>query len=94
LTKPQSCVIIPVESEVIEMQVNDERKAKTVPFDIIMCGEPFTDEEGDFMMRTEDITGADDEVYNAVDLETGVMYTFDKDCPVIRINRASLTIHD
>lgn len=76
------------------MRVNDERKAKTVPFDSIKCGEPFTDEEGDFMMRTEDITGVDSEVYNVVNLETGDMYTFEKDQPVIRINRASLNIYD
>ena len=76
------------------MLVSDERKAKTVPFETIKCGEPFTDEEGDFMMRVEDLPGADDEVYNVVDLENGAMYTFDKDCPVIRINRACLVIHD
>lgn len=76
------------------MQVNDERKCKTVSFATIKCGEPFTDEEGDFMMRVDDITGADNEVYNVVDLETGAMYTFDKESPVIRINRASLTIYD
>lgn len=76
------------------MRVNDERKAKTVPFDTIKCGEPFTDEEGDFMMRTEDITGVDNDVYNVVNLETGDMYTFETDQPVIRINRASLTIYD
>ena len=76
------------------MRVNDERKAKTVPFNTIKCGEPFTDEEGDFMMRTEDITGTDNEVYNVVNLESGDMYTFDEEQPVIRINRASLTIYD
>ena len=76
------------------MRVNDERKAKTVPFDTIRCGEPFTDEEGDFMMRTEDIANTDNVVYNVVNLETGDMYAFEQDCPVIRINRASLTIYD
>ena len=76
------------------MLVSDERKAKTVPFETIKCGEPFTDEEGDFMMRVEDLPSADDEVYNVVDLENGAMYTFDKDRPVIRINRARLVIHD
>ena len=76
------------------MRVNDERKAKTVPFGTIKCGEPFTDGDGDFMMRTRDITGADNEVYNVVDLENGAMYAFDEDYPVIRINRATLTICD
>ena len=75
------------------MRINDERKPKTVPFSTIKCGEPFTDEEGDFMMRTEDIA-SDGCVYNVVNLETGDMYTFEKDQPVIRINRASLTIYD
>ena len=76
------------------MLVNDVRKAKTVPFDTIECGEPFTDEDGDFMMRVEDIADADNEVYNVVNLETGIMYAFWKDRPVIRINRASFTIYD
>ena len=76
------------------MRVNDERKPKTVPFDTIKCGEPFTDEEGDFMMRTEDITENNILVYNVVNLETGDMYTFEADQPVIRINRASLIIYD
>lgn len=76
------------------MRVNDERKAKTVPFSTIKCGEPFTDEEGDFMMRTEDITENNILVYNVVNLETGDMYIFEADQPVIRINRASLIIYD
>ena len=76
------------------MRVNDERKAKTVPFNTIKCGEPFTDEEGDFMMRTEDITENNILVYNVVNLETGDMYIFEADQPVIRINRASLIIYD
>jgi hypothetical protein len=75
------------------MRVNDERKPKTVPFSSIKCGEPFTDEEGDFMMRTEDIA-SDGCVYNVVNLETGDMYTFETNQPVIRINRASLIIYD
>lgn len=76
------------------MKVNDERKAKTVLFNTIKCGEPFTDEQGGFMMRVEDITDANNEVYNVVNLETGYIYAFEKDWPVIRINRASLTVYD
>lgn len=76
------------------MKVNDERKPKTVLFNTIKCGEPFTDEEGDFMMRMEAIVSKDNEVYNVVNLETGDVYSFDADQQVIRFSRASLTIYD
>ena len=76
------------------MRVNDERKPKTVPFITIKCGEPFTDEYGDFMMRVETIVSKDNEVCNAVNLESGSVYSFDAEQPVIRFNRATLTIYD
>ena len=76
------------------MKVNDERKAKTVPFNTIKYGEPFTDEQGDFMMRVRDIIDTSHDVYNVVNLETGEMYIFEEDQPVIRINRATLTVYD
>ena len=75
------------------MRVNDERKPKTVPFNTIKCGEPFTDEEGDFMMRIEEIEHGDTSS-NVVNLETGDVYSFDADQPVIRFNRATLIIYD
>ena len=75
------------------MRVNDERRPKTVPFSTIECGEMFTDEEGDFMMRTEEIEH-NDTVSNVVNLENGDMYGFDAEQPVIRINRASITIYE
>lgn len=76
------------------MLINDERKEKTASFETIKCGEAFTDEEGDFMMRTEDITENNILVYNVVNLETGDMYILEEDHPVIRLNRVTLTIHD
>ena len=75
------------------MIINDERKLKTVSFNTIREGEVFTDADGDFMMRTEEI-GASGEVYNAVNLDSGDMYNFRDDHKVIRINRASITIYD
>jgi hypothetical protein len=76
------------------MIINDERKLKTVSFDTIREGEIFTDADGDFMMRTEEICGASGEEYNAVNLESGDMYTFKGCHEVIRINRANITIYD
>ena len=75
------------------MQVKDERKPKAVPFGTIKCGEPFTDEDGDFMMRVEEIEhgGA---ISNVVNLETGDIYCFDAEQPVIRFSRATLVIYD
>ena len=75
------------------MRVSDERKAKTVPFKTIKCGEPFTDEEGDFMMRIEEIEHGGT-VSNVINLETGDVYSFDAEQPVIRFNRATLVIYD
>lgn len=76
------------------LEINDERKPQAVPFCVIKCGELFTDEEGDFMMRTEDIANANNKIYNVVNIETGDMYAFQKDDPIIHINRAELTICD
>ena len=75
------------------MRVNDERKPKTVPFNTIKCGEPFTDEEGDFMMRIEEIEHGNT-VSNVVNLESGDVYSFDAEQPVTRFNRATLVIYD
>ena len=75
------------------MKVNDERKAKTVSFGTIKCGELFTDKDGDFMMRTKDVADAYNEIFNAVNLETGDMYDFLDSYPVFPINQATLTIH-
>ena len=75
------------------MKVNDNRKATTVPFSTIECGEMFTDEEGDFMMRTEEIEHCGT-VSNVVNLENGDMYGFDAEQPVIRIHRASINISE
>ena len=75
------------------MRVNDERKPKTVPFSTIKCGEPFTDEDGDFMMRVEEIEHGNT-VSNVVNLESGDVYSFDAEQPVIRFNRATLVIYD
>ena len=76
------------------MKVKDERKANTVPFETIKRGELFTDKDGDFMMKTKSITNTYNETYNAVDLESGDMYTFIDSYPVIPIDQATLTIHN
>lgn len=74
------------------MIVNDNRKAKTVPFRSISRGEMFTDDDGDFMLKTEVIEDATTGIYNAVNLENGAMYQLDDNAEVIRIVRASINI--
>ena len=74
------------------MLINDNRKSKTVPFRSIKQGEIFTDDEGDFMLKTEQIEDDTTGIYNAVNLESGVMYQLDENADVIRIVRASINI--
>lgn len=76
------------------MLINDNRKAKTVPFHTIKKGEVFTDDEGDFMMRTETVEDELTGIYNAVNLKDGAMYQLDEDAEVIRIVRASININE
>lgn len=76
------------------MIINDNRKAKTVPFSAIKKGEIFTDEDGDFMMRTEAVVDETTGTYNAVNLEDGAMYQLDDDAEVIRIVRATINISE
>lgn len=75
------------------MRICDNRRTSTVPFSSISMGEIFTDEEGDYMMRTEPIEHLGDD-YNAVDLSTGCMYTFLEDYECIKINSAVINITD
>ena len=76
------------------MIVNDNRKAKTVPFCTIKRGDIFTDDEGDFMLKTEEVEDATTGIYNAVNLESGVMYQLDDNAEVIRIVRATININE
>ena len=76
------------------MVINDNRKAKTVPFRSISRGEMFTDDDGDFMLKTEVIEDATTGIYNAVNLENGAMYQLDDNAEVIRIVRASINISE
>ena len=76
------------------MVINDNRKAKTVPFRTIKQGEIFTDDEGDFMMRTEEVEDETTGTYNAVNLKDGAMYQLSEDAEVIRIVRASININE
>lgn len=76
------------------MVINDNRKAKTVPFSFIKQGEIFTDDDEDFMMKTEEIGDSHTGIYNAVNLETGAMYQLDDNAEVIRIVRASININE
>ena len=75
------------------MRICDNRHTNTVLFSSISLGEMFTDEDGDYMMRTESMNhlGCD---YNAVDLSTGMMYTFTDDYQCIKINSAVINITD
>ena len=75
------------------MTVHDNRKAATVPFSTIKCGEMFTDEEGDFMMRIEAIEHGGT-VSNVVNLENGDVYSFDAEQECIKIHRAYINIHE
>ena len=74
------------------MCICDNRKAKTVPFSTIKKGEIFTDEDGDFMLKTEEVIDATAGVYNAVNLKDGFMYQLNDDAEVIRIVRATINI--
>ena len=76
------------------MVINDNRKVKTVLFSTIKQGEVFTDDDEDFMMRVEQIEDVHTGIFNAVNLKDGTMYQLCDDAEVIRITRASLTIHE
>ena len=76
------------------MTVHDNRKAPTVPFSAIKVGELFTDGDGDFMMRTEELV-SEGHRYNVVNLESGDMYSFEDDQQeCIKIHRAYINIHE
>ena len=72
------------------MKILDERVTHTVPFSTIRVGEIFTDVEGDFMMRIEDLEV--DSIYNAVNLETGDAYAFGGSQEVIPLPNARIII--
>ena len=74
------------------MTILDERAIDTVPFCTIRVGEIFTDDEGDFMMRIEDIEVEDDGIYNVINLETGDAYTFAGDQEVTPLPNAYIII--
>ena len=74
------------------MTINDNRKSKTVPFSTIKKGEIFTDGDGDFMLKTEEVEDVTLGIFNAVDLEDGAMYQLNDDAEVVRIVRASINI--
>ena len=76
------------------MIINDNRKAKTVPFSTIKKGEIFTDDDDDFMLKTEEVADATLGVFNAVNLKDGAMYQLSDDAEVIRIVRATININE
>lgn len=76
------------------MIINDNRKAKTVPFSTIKKGEIFTDDDDDFMLKTEEVADATLGVFNAVNLKDGAMYQLNDDAEVIRIVRATININE
>lgn len=75
------------------MKILDERVTHTVPFCTLRVGEMFTDAEGDFMMRIEELEVEDDGIYNVVNLETGDAYTFDATQEVIPLPNAHIVIN-
>lgn len=75
------------------MRICDNRHTPTVPFSSILQGEMFTDVDHDYMMKTESINYLGSN-YNAVDLQTGQMYTFTDDYQCIKINSAVINIAD
>lgn len=72
------------------MKILDERVTPTVPFSTIRVGEIFTDVEGDFMMRIEDLEV--DSIYNVINLETGDAYAFGGNQEVIPLPNACIII--
>ena len=72
------------------MKILDERVTHTVPFCTIRVGEIFTDSEGDFMMRIEDLEV--DAIYNVINLETGDAYAFGSNQEVIPLPNARIII--
>ena len=76
------------------MIINDNRKAKTVPFSTIKKGEIFTDEDGDFMLKTEAVEDATLGIFNVVNLKDGAMYQLNDDAEVIRIVRATINVSE
>ena len=75
------------------MKIVNKRAIDTVPFGTIRVGEVFTDNEGDFMMRIEDIEVEDNGIYNAINLETGDAYTFAVDQEVNPLPNAYIVIN-
>ena len=67
------------------MRICDNRHTATVPFSSIFVGEMFTDGDGDYMMKMESINHLGND-YNAVDLQTGQVYTFQEDYQCIKVN--------
>ncbi len=74
------------------MKILDERVTHTVPFCTLRVGEIFTDSEGDFMMRIEELEVEEYGIYNAVNLESGDAYTFDAKEEVIPLPNAHIII--
>ena len=74
------------------MKILDERVTPTVPFSTIRVGEMFTDDEGDFMMRIENLDVEGEGTYNVVNLATGDAYTFEGGQEVIPLPNARIII--
>ena len=73
------------------MFVEDNRKDDEVTFDNIIVGECF--EYDDIVyLRMEDVCYSDETVYNAVNLEYGVVEDFDCDTVVNRLKDTKIVI--
>lgn len=74
------------------MKVFDERHKDVITFADISKGECFIDMEGDLCMRID--ANADfKNYYNAVDLETGLLWVCDENAEVTKVY-ATVTIRD
>ena len=67
------------------MRICDNRHTKTVPFSSISQGEMFTDIDHDYLMKMEPIHHMCSD-YNAVDLQTGEVFTFTDGYQCIKVN--------
>lgn len=73
------------------MFIEDKRKDDIVTFDNINVGECFECDDHIYL-RMEDVYYSDETVYNAVDLEYGIVEDFDCDATVIRLVDAEIII--
>jgi hypothetical protein len=73
------------------MFIEDKRTDDTVTFDNITVGECF-EYDGIIYLRMEDVSYSEEMVYNAVNLEYGIVEDFDCDIVVKRLKDTKIVI--